>query len=55
MNKYRLYIEHRDTETQRACAKRKKLCASESLCSIQSFKICLISYLQVLCRKELEL
>ena len=29
-----LYIEHRDTEMQRSCATRKKLCASESLCSI---------------------
>ncbi len=55
MNKCCLYIEHRDTETLRACAKRKRLCASESLCSNQSFKICLISYLQVLCSKELEL
>jgi len=34
MNKYRLYIEHKDTETQRSCAKTKKLCTSESLCSI---------------------
>ncbi len=31
MNKYGLYIEHRDTETQRSCAKKKN---SVALCSV---------------------